>query len=307
MQRYFRSERYMRLMAIVRAGDVVTGRKIVDQAIAETEGAERAFWFLARAGGRINLPAPPVAAIMADIRTALAIAPADVALEQAALLNVLGLAIRAEQVEDGARWVAMLHRVMREEREPFMLRCNLATLQWRRMRPRAAIRQYSQALTGMYSWDADVRQANLIWLYRAHCYRALCAVEAGMSELAARDVAAVATLRYPADTHGDYLLRLAEASLALSEGEISLARQRLQLVRLGERATRCLRTAHPIRAEVEVTAARIALVEGNRPAFAYFMGRAMAIAREHRLDLTARRIEAIRTRALATPVAAQVE
>lgn len=306
MHQFFRTERYMQLVELTLADDLVGQRQLVESAIAQTESEERAFWLMVRAGGMISLPAPPVSAIMADVRTALAVAPEDPGTEEAVLLNLLALVVRAEQWEEGGRWVAMLPRVLRRSADPCLLWLNIGTLQWRRGRSRAAVRIYTRALDGMYQWGAERRIANQARYYSAHCYRALTAVEAGLTELAERDLEAAERRLPAAKMAEDILLGLAQSAVALATGDTALARRRLQWIWAQDQAGKYLRTAHPIRAEVEVQAARIALHEGNRSAFTHFSDRALAIAREHQLALTTHRVTAIRTRALGAAAAAEI-
>ncbi|MFZ5826274.1 MAG: hypothetical protein ACOY94_18415 [Bacillota bacterium] len=306
VQDLFRSERFRRLLAQHEGGDHVGVRQELAAAIAESSGRERAFWLLVRSGGMINLPAPPVGPIMAETREALAAAPGDVEVEALALLNLLGLAVRAERVEDAPDWVAMLHRVVRRASDPCRIWFNLGTLQWRRGRPRAAVRNYTLALAEMARWDEEHKLCHQARFYMGHCYRALAALEAGLIEQAQHDVAAAERLLASTPTADEALLRLAQATLALHRGDAALARQRLQMIRVGEQVAKYRRTAYPIRAEVEAVAGLIALAEGNQEAFAHFIARAQAIAQEHQLPLTARRIEQMRTRALGQGAAALV-
>jgi hypothetical protein len=306
MQRFYTSERYLELVERNRRRDLVGVRRLIGSAIAETEAEEKGFWLLVRAGWMCTLPVPPVATIMSDVRSALSLAPGDPGIEEGALLTVLALGVCAERVEDGPRWVSMLRRVLRQADEPFMLWCNLGTLQWRRMRPRAAVRSYSRTLTGMYLMPPERQRANQTRFYVVHCYRALAAIEAGMTELADRDIETAQALLPTLPLAEDIFLCLAQSAAALAARDIGLARQRLQWIRVQDQAGKYLRSAQWIRAEVELQAARIALAEGNRQAFDHFTGRAIAMAREHQLALTERRITQIRTRVLGKDVAVEV-
>lgn len=306
MQHFYRTDRYMRLVELNLAGDLVGMRRLIDSAVAETAHREKAFWLLVRAAGMIQLPAAPIPVIMEDVRAALALAPGDIGTEEHALLNLLALVARTERWEEGPRWIGMLHRVMREASEPFMLWFNLGVIQWRRTRPRAAIRNYTRALTGMYTLAPERRIANLGRFYAGHCYRAMAAVEVGLSELADRDLEAAEKHLKTANRAEDILFYLAHSAVALAAGDGDRARKQLQWIRAQEQAGKYLRTAYTVRAEVEMQAARIALAEGNQLAFEHFTGRAMTIAREHQLGLTIRRIMSMRSRVLGETAAIEL-
>ncbi len=296
MQHFYNTQRYEHLAALLREGATVEAGKWIEQAIAETEGRELAFWYVIRTGRQLDLPVPNVNQIMADIYAALAMAPDDPETEEGVSLALLSLAVRTERLEEPARWIAYLRRVRRTSPEPFLIDFNLGVIQWRRMRPAAAVRHFTRALNGMGAWPEERMQYNRGRYFSGHCYRALTLLETGHLAEAERDVeTAVAlfdSIRNVQVT--DLFLILARASLALHKGELQEARRHLQMVHAGGKHSRYYSASYPLRIEVDLVAARIAQAEGNAAAFDHFWGRALATAHEQDLVVTARRLLAVR-------------
>lgn len=300
MQNLYTSERYLRLIEATRRGDFAARRAIREQAIAETEGVERAHWLLVRAGGGLGMPVPPVASIRADVDAALALAPDDPEVLMVAVLSQINLVLVTEQPAHLSGWWRLIPRAVRHTKDPWQIHDSLGRLAFRRQRLPVALRHHNRVLAQMSAWTPDRLEAFSGRYFLAYCFRAIVALEMGLVELAERDIAA-AVERYEKVRKvyvSDRTLAIAQAGLALSRGDLQGARQPLQLIRAKEREERYSRDSYPLKAEMELMAARIALAEGNQQAFEYFCGRAIALAEQHRFPITARRITAIRRQAL---------
>lgn len=301
LQQILKSERYQRLILAVRRGDFQERRAIFAEGIAQSTGVERAHWLLIRAGGMFTLLAPPLDAIRSDVDAALALAPEDPEIVASAGLTILGIVMKTEQAAEMGHWWRIIPRAVRQTPDPWMFHSNFGLLAWRRQRLGPALRHFNKVLAEMAVWAPERLQAYQGRYFLAHCSRANIALEAGEMELAERDIQA-ADAMYESVSHvyvSDRLLALAKAGLALHRGDLQGARQALQMIRAREREPRYTRDPYFQQAEMDLVAARIALAEGNLPAFHHFTEQALGLAERNRMAMTARRIRAIRDRLLA--------
>lgn len=305
MQSLYQSERYLRLVEAVRAGDHAARHAIVAEGIAQSQGVERAHWLLLRAASRQGMPVVPIAKLQEDILEAMAHAPTDRNIRCMACNLVLGTAMITEQLSLLRQWLFLIPRALRETEDPFMFLMNLANLAWRRGRYGAALRYVDRALADMAQWTPERLHAFRGHLFHARTLRALQHLALGQVEEAERDVA-LATQLYETVSKvwvSNKGLTMAQARLALARGDLAGARSHLQAIWLRDTAAKTHADMAVHRVEADLIAGEIALAEGNRQAFDHFTGRALQLAEQHKLVLSARRILAIRRQSTGEAVA----
>ncbi|MFZ5826273.1 MAG: hypothetical protein ACOY94_18410 [Bacillota bacterium] len=304
MQHLYTSERYLRLIEVTRRGDLAARRALYEEAVAETEGAERALWMLLRAGALLGYPVVPVDRIRTEVGGALALAPEDPEVRMFAVLSMINLVMVTERPCHLKGWWRLIPKVVRQTQDPWQVYHSLGMLAWSRQRLPLAMRHFNRVLAEMAAWTPDRMQAFRGRYFLASCFRALIALEMGQVALAEQDVARALDLSEHISKIyvSDRPLRIAQAGLALSRGDFQGARWSLQQIRAKEKEERYSRDSYPLKVEMELMAARIALAEGNRQAFEHFCGRALALAKQHNFPMTARRIAAVRLKALAETV-----
>lgn len=297
LQRLLQSERYLRLVTAARSNDYPARHAIVEEGIAETEGAERAHWLLLRASLMVTLPVQPMAKIEADVAEAIALVPGERDIICSVALLMLGIAAITEQTAHLGRWRYLIPRAARMTGEPWQFMYTFAVLAWRRGRPKAALRYMDRALEDMRNWTPERVHAFQGRYFLAYCYRALFDLELGLVEEAEADVAEAVRLWETVSKVSvpDRLLLMAQARLAVLHGDLVGARQKLQMIQLKDQVKNTPE-AVANRAEVDLIAAQIALAGGNHQAVDHFCQRGQALAEQHNLPITAKRIKAFRER-----------
>lgn len=309
MQSFYQSERYLRLVDAARSGDHLLRHAIVEEGIAETHGAERAQWLLVRAGTRVEMPVLPLAQFQAEILEAIVCAPGDKEVLGIAGNLILCALVMTEQLSILRDWRHLLPTAFRGSSERHWYYSNLAQLATRRDRPRSALRYQEKAMALMAAWSPDRLHAFRGRIFLAHCDRALIALDLGWVDQATQDVAR-ATELYETVSKAwvrRQNLTMAEARLALAQGDPQGARQHLQSIYLRDPAAKNHTEPVSRRIDIDRIAADIALAEGNRRAYAHFSGRALELAEQNELVFTIRRIRRERSAVLGESEGERVE
>jgi len=291
---WYSSPRYLEFVAAIHSGDLIALTVRLERALAETHGAELAFWLGIRASRRIRVVSPMMDLAWDDLDEAMRLAPEDEEVQRGVLVNGLAVWLMTER-SDRLRplLTALRPHLWRLLRDP-LIRTNLAALHMRSMRWATAYRAFTGALTRLHRMPPDVvRRRWGGFVPPLYARRAVTAIACGRMADAAADVATADSLAGPANASGSsaVVLTLARAELALARGRIQDARSELQreMPRRSDRPP----VALDLRVEAELLAARLARAENNTGAFQHFCGRALALLEPQDLPVTRRHIQAV--------------
>lgn len=295
MEQWFRSDLYQQLIVAVNQRDVPRQRLIQDEALARTEGAEQAFWYLVRAGNKAAWAGMVIDGCWEDIAIAVHTAPDHPNIRRIAVATAIAFVLRTEQVWRLKPYIPQLREALRDSPDQALLQYNLGQLQLRRGKWGTALSTLNQALDGMAGWSPERMAANRGRLFIGHAQRARAAVACGQFELARRSIEAAAEVaRDRVTSPFEYMaLAVAEAELALAQERFGDARHALQMGLMRDTTGEWLRSSGSGRAQAELVAGRIARAEGNMEAFFQFCEKALAIAAQRDLCLTEARIRAV--------------
>lgn len=296
MDAWIESVSYQELVLACRSGDQGKQAAIVERRLAETNGAEKAFWLRARARQRIKGAALPPFSELAwsDLVEALHVAPQDHPTWAITLSAALDLCVTTESFQRAAptlknvRWISGALR-----KEPVFWH-SVGMLRLKLRKWCAAERAFTRALRA-YSTLSATRKDNLqCRLAHSYAWRAVAAAASGMAEQAAADVEQAFAMAACAP-HGVQfaILGLAKAEVAFSAGRVQEARIALQqgLMEDGLQGRKRLAPSHQV--ETELLAARMARAEGNMVGFAHFCDRALALCNQYDLSLTRDCVQAV--------------
>lgn len=294
--RWFESERYQELTRATRAMDFARQIQIVEDAVAETEGAERAFWLRLRAQQRFAQYAHPGETNRgwAELPMLVAAAPVDPDhMGQVALLALMlyGVSQRADM---WANFFPLIRPGIKPASRYWNWYNNLCEIRRLECRHHASMLACSKALALLDALPPAVsntqRGRRVFILTR----RAIAAVNLGDLRLAADDVQQATAIDAEFDRAylAPYYLAAAQAELALARGHLDAARAALHDGIA--RSAICPHKPLPVdRVEFDLLAARTARAEGNRASFQHFAGRALATCLEWDLRLSEAKVRAV--------------
>lgn len=299
MEHVYESEPYQRLVVAVRAHDWGTMSTILEEQVAASTGREKAFWMSARLSHWLRRSLTPLDCqrYWPEVEAIFLIAPEDPFVQKAALSQASVIALRTQQLGTIPRWVRLARKgwqLLRAEGDTYWslraIACELRS-HWL-----PAYRAYSRALAHCLSRTGAKQKAlegHLVFVYAG---RAIAGLACGRTDHVEADITASITYlnQFPRSYMHPMPTALAEAEWALYQRRFRDAHAALQQGLARNAETAYARHEPEMAARIELFAARLARAEGNMVSFLHFCERALGIAREHGLVLTARSVQAVR-------------
>jgi hypothetical protein len=276
------------------AADFAAQIRIKQEAIAQTTGEEKALWLhFQETRSWTKKYFHPTDALQgwAELHAMLATAQ-DEMTRQNAIIRAVGLYGITQQTDLWANLFRELRPHLRLIKDSWAYCFNLGQLRLRQRRWRSAYLTITRAMTRRQRKKPHSQQS-AAWVH-IHANRAIAALACGQLERAMEDVALATALDAQFDrTYIEpYPLALAQAELALAQGNFQAARRALQEGMA--RATVCQQKPLPFQcAEFDLAAARIARAEGNMSSFHHFCEQALARCLEWNLRMTEVSVRAV--------------
>lgn len=292
----FESEPYRELIDAIRTRDYARSAAIVNAQIAQSGGPEHLFWRCVRVELSWQTCRTPAdyAESWPELERIYRLDPGNPLVQQRVLALASHVLLATER--GYPPWVRELRpglRLMRSEGAQYWTRRALWHELQRRWLP--AYRAYSKAIACHEALPDAQKHAfagRLVFLLAG---RAICGLACKQLATVKTDIELSSTLldQFPRNYMSPLLTALAQAELALFEGRFRDARTALQqgLARNAETAYARLKADKQVR--VELFAARLARAEGNLVSFEHFAKRALAIATEHGLPMSAAAVKAV--------------
>lgn len=293
MQSWYESEPFQRLRAAVRANDYAAISQVMEEQVAMTEGADKAFWLMVRMGKWTRYPATRmISRAWDDLEEALRVAPDHPGTQSSALYIALGLTVETERTERLAGVIRLLQPNVRWLQTDPRFWLNLGLLHYRRGQHKPAIGSFARTADGYHRQTPEFQASFGCHLVTAHALGALCSVRYGDLEGARLGIARMEQLyaELAPSAREPVVVSLPKAELALYEGRLHDARSLMQAAVLEKGWDPGQLSASPLLIEVDLLAARTALAESNEAGFRSFCDKALARALHHDRPITAARI-----------------
>ncbi|HLN61174.1 MAG TPA: hypothetical protein VK464_06425 [Symbiobacteriaceae bacterium] len=292
MASFIESEAYQELVRASRSSDFARQAQIVEQQIASTQGAERAFWLHVRLARKIGICRTPreLINLVPEFKDLVSVPPNDLDRVQSIAATAINLYVYGERSDALAYVLPLLRPHRRALAQVHGIRHNLGLLFVKKRRWHSAYRNLSLCLE-LWKQQPQVEQESKGgYRYFVHAQRAVAAVALGRYDEAATSIAgahAVMAQRPPGYFQPAFV-SLAEAALAHAQGEYQTARNFLQTANVTSKMG-----APWLTFDFLLMAARIARSEGNQNGFTHFCQQARALCAEYDMPLSAAAVEAV--------------
>lgn len=297
MDRWFETERYQALVKASRAMDHVAQARIIDAALSETEGAEKAFWLLLQRERRWSgtlQRASGADQVWTELREILSMAPDDPKNRYGVVRQALVSYYYTERKDLWSEFFPLIRRdlgpVLREGKDHHIV----AMLRLLQRRWCAALRCSSRMLAAFQAAPPAVLSAQRGRLVFFHAVRATAAAACGHLELASADVqrAMEVDAEFVRGYLEPYPLVFAQAEVALARGDFRAAQAALQ-EGIARSAVSQYKPRPADKVKFDLVAARIARAEGNMVGFHNFCNRALANCHDFDLRMSEITVRAI--------------
>ncbi|HYG58915.1 MAG TPA: hypothetical protein VD902_12725 [Symbiobacteriaceae bacterium] len=295
----FESEPYQKLTVATRSADYGQVGHILNTQVALAEGRDKVFWMgLRLEWARMNtFSTTDEWTLWPEVEAMYRYLPNDPVVQRTVASNAIAIMANSQRKpSDCPPWTRALYRGVRLHiQDGYLYWAQRAGMLANQRRWRAAYCAESRAIACFLSLPAAQQQAMNGRLILHHLKR----VQSGLASnqlnqieadfQAARDIMS----KRPGNKVGRVDLAWAEGGWALHQGRYRDAHMFLQqaLILLKESPHTHISVVH--RVDIELLAARLARAEGNMVSFDHFARRALAIAEEHRLPLTAAAVRAV--------------
>jgi hypothetical protein len=288
--------RYRAFQAACRSVDNAAQARIIQEAVAQTTGEEKAFWLRFQEGQRwVTKYFHPTDAVMGwvELHHMLANAGNDAGMYRDLIIRAVGLYFMTERRDLWAALFPELRPHLRLINHSWAFCHHLGHLRLRQRRWRAAYVTTNRAMARVQAKYPDRYGDSVTWIHML-TLRAVAATAMGWLGVAEKDVELATALEARLDRRlmEPYGLALAQSELAFAQGRFQGARAALQEGMA--RSTTSQHKPHPYQqVDFDLLAARIARAEGRMASFQHFCEQALNRCLEWGLQLSEARVRAI--------------
>lgn len=293
---YYSSEPYQRLIKAVIGRDYPGIHRIIEEQLAGTTGAEKAFWLFTRSGkwGIVTNELNRQRA-WDDLEEALRTAPDDLDVGRFALNSALGKSLQTEKLDRLQGVIRRLQPNLRRLKTGWAYWLHIGDLHGLKGHWRQAYSAFDRSIQQFHEQGPEAHDSFKGYLPRLHCQRAVGAVACGHPGQAATDVETARHLftTVSATAQNPLTMAVALAELALCRGERAEARSALQAGVTGAGLNPGHMPGDRRMIQVDLLAARIARADGNAAGFRHFAEKALSRAEQLDLQLSAAQIRRV--------------